>query len=196
MNDLEFVHITKTAGTSIEDWGHRNKILWSYRKRKHFEKYSHHCLNVSVSKWHIPPIYFLDNPYKNKRTFAVVRNPYSRIISEYYCPWTGSKNKHKGDKAEFNEWIIHMINRKNIVSGLPQYLYLPVDYIIRFETLQTDFTNLIQKFNIDIDTKLPHANKSTESNERFTLNDMYVKTINQINIKYKKDFEIFNYEML
>ena len=36
MDCLEFIHITKTGGTVIEDWGYKNNILWSYRKREYF----------------------------------------------------------------------------------------------------------------------------------------------------------------
>ena len=196
MNELEFVHITKTGGTSIEDWGVNNGIFWSFRKCKHFESKNYNKIIIG-SAWHIPPTFFMNNPYVGKITFTVVRNPYTRIISEYYCPWVGSKSKHLHNKKEFNQWIFNLLTINNVVSGLPQYLYLPIVHVLRFETLQQDFTNMIRKYDKNVDTTLPHSNKSDVLKEnRFTLDDIYPEIIKLINKKYKKDFEIFGYEML
>ena len=165
MENLEFIHITKTAGTSIEDWGFKNNILWSYRKKDFYEK--PHYFHFVNTRLHIPPKYFTNDIYRNKKTFTCVRNPYTRLISEYYCPWTGSENKHLQCKKEFNQWIINLITKDNVVSGLPQYLYNPIDYIIKFETLQEDFTKLIHNFNPSLDTILPHSNKSEYNYKKF-----------------------------
>jgi len=195
IKNLEFIHITKTAGTSIEDWGYKNNILWSYRKRHHFENRKQHYLHRGGS-WHEPPRFFLDNPYKNKKTFTCVRNPYIRLISEYYCPWTGSKNTQKHCKKEFNQWIINLINKDNVVSGIPQYLYMPTDFIIKFESLQEDFTKLIHSFDSSLNTTLPHNNKSKYKLKKFSVNDLDKKTIQIINAKYEKDFNLFDYKMI
>ena len=197
MNNLEFVHITKTGGTSIEDWGFKNNILWSYRNRKYFENFNFaNTMIGNISKWHIPPQYFSNNPYDMKILFTVVRNPYNRIISEYYCPWTGSKYQNNQDIDEFNDWIETLLRKNTVVSGLPQYLYLPVNHVLRFESLQNDFTKMIRMYNKNIDTLLPHSNKSKFTQKKFTMDDLYKKTIEIINKKYKKDFELFDYDMI
>lgn len=197
LQNLEFVHITKTAGTSIEDWGVKNGLYWSYRKRDYFRRQKHTFSNTSVSAWHIPPKYFVVNPYQKKTTFTCVRNPYTRLISEYYCPWSGSKQMQKKCKNEFNQWIQNLIKKKDVVSGIPQSMYMTVDFIIKFESLQKDFTTLIHTFDSEIDTTLPHSNKSSMIHTtRFTTKDLYKDTINLINEKYSKDFELFNYKMI
>jgi hypothetical protein len=192
IQDLKFVHITKTAGTSIENFGRTKGVLWGYQDRNNLFKYKYKVLK-NVSPWHIPLDYFITNPYKNYETFIIVRNPYTRLISEYYCNWTGSKNKNTKNKDEFNKWICNLINRNYGVSGLPQYLY-SADHVLKFENLQEDFTNLMNKFNID-DVSIPHSNKSTQTN-KFTIDDMYIDTIEMINNKYHQDFIKFGYNMI
>ena len=192
MEYLEFVHITKTGGTSIEDWGYKNNIPWSYKKRAFFEKHKHFQLRQDVSKWHIPPKFFFNNPYKDKKTFTCVRNPYTRIISEFYCPWTGCKN-NKATKKDFNIFIYNLLLKKGIVNGLPQYLYMDVDYILHFETLQNDFTNMDNSFDKTYDTTLPHSNKRKNKNNYFTINDLDKRNILLINKIYEQDFKLFGY---
>jgi len=72
--ELKFIHITKCAGTFIEDLGYENDILWG----KFHEEYGF---------WHS---IFIDRDKKLKEKydwFMIVRNPYTRILSEYYCKW-------------------------------------------------------------------------------------------------------------
>lgn len=197
LSNFEFVHITKTGGTSIEEWGQKNNILWGFKKHWHFNrKLKTFDFN---QKWHAPPQYFIDNPYQNKKTFTCVRNPYTRMISEYYCPWSGSKKLENNDKVEFNEWIQNLLKNGETINGTPQHLYLPVDYVIKFESLQDDFTSLIKKIipNSDINTLLPHSNKSreTKTKTKFTENDFFDETIIEINKKYADDFTMFNYKI-
>lgn len=76
MKELKFIHITKTGGTSIEDIGMDKNIQWG---RNHKE----------YGYWHY---YFSEKPKKlkiNYDWFLVVRNPYERILSEYFCKWGG-----------------------------------------------------------------------------------------------------------
>ena len=76
MKELKFIHITKCAGTTIENIGKKNNILWG---RFHKEYGWHH--EIFPNK--IPKL-------KLKYDwFVVVRNPYERLISEFYCKWGG-----------------------------------------------------------------------------------------------------------
>lgn len=90
---LEFVHIPKTAGTSIEEMGAKAGIAWGACKFFHCNlppnttrpnKAKWECYNKDIVPWHCPPMMFKAgiNMYENSTTFAVVRNPYSRITSE------------------------------------------------------------------------------------------------------------------
>ena len=103
---LEFVHITKTGGTAIEEAAARVGIVWGichyernqicFRQRADLGwprvfplKPSLPFSNFTIEYWHTPPHWFHDNPYRGSDTFTVVRNPYDRYISEYYCKHFG-----------------------------------------------------------------------------------------------------------
>ena len=64
------------------------------------------------------------------------------------------------------------------------------------ESLQNDFTKMIKMYHKNIDTILPHSNKSKFTQKKFTMNDLYKETIVMINKKYKRDFETFDYNMI
>ena len=78
--DLVFVHIPKTGGTTIEEEAYRKHgILWGRRALQSSNRT--HC-----SPWHAPPSL---NPgyYSGRRVFCVVRHPLDRLISEYRWRW-------------------------------------------------------------------------------------------------------------
>jgi hypothetical protein len=200
---LDFIHITKTGGTSIENWGKMNNISWGFKNQEYFNKFKRNKY-TNYSSWHVPSQYFEVNPYKNE-TFTVVRNPYTRLISEFYCPWTGHTTsyilKTTNTKENLNHWIQYLIDTDG-VNGLPQYLYLPATHILKFETLQEDFANMMKNYkwfielsndkSIEEFTKLPHTNVSKEK-IKYDIDDLSSDTIKKINEKYTKDFDIFGY---
>ena len=120
-NTLEFVHITKTGGTAIERAAARINIPWGVC---HFVP-KEHCLGVKpdlgfpyafplkrdipfqgkfskAEYWHTPPHWFVDNPFEGKDSFVVVRNPYDRYISEFYCRYYGYRRKERLGTTNWN----------------------------------------------------------------------------------------------
>ncbi len=109
---LEFIHITKTAGSSIETAAANAGIKygachWLNLQRFGFgsacnkpDKKWYSMLKMKLNKtrtykwnrrmsleyWHTPWHWFQDdhNPYQNKSFFTVVRNPYERAVSEFF----------------------------------------------------------------------------------------------------------------
>ena len=143
INNVAFLHIPKTGGTTIEKWGaqyHNSKWGYCYfhpntknqctsettddrtsrKKDKKKNKFAFNYKDLAAKStvpWHIPIQYLPSKLYKdiyyNKTTFAVIRNPFSRTISEYYyrCA-TYPKQKQCTPKGSFedhtyrvNQWL-------------------------------------------------------------------------------------------
>lgn len=193
MKELKFIHITKCAGTFIEKVGKANNIDWGL----------YHYKTGEYGHWHKP---FSKKPTHLKEKydwFVIVRNPYTRILSEYYCRWGGIGNKaiiHS--KEEFNKYLIQQINKKPVYHYNEQYEYIdnkiPIN-IIKFENLNEDLEILFKKYNLNIDIrKYKKLNTKEDRNKtiNFTIEDFNSELINLINNVYKKDFELFGYKMI
>jgi len=126
---LEFIHIPKTGGTTIEDRAALNKIAWGachwiratektrcpghprlegYDQRRQEARYS-------ISFWHTPisdlPVEE-QVPFQNATLlFALVRDPYNRILSEWNY-LAGIRQQDRGDRI----WKL-VIGDENIVKG-------------------------------------------------------------------------------
>ena len=93
--DLDFVHIPKTGGSTIELAGmHQAQKAWGYfawaglegKAGYYGEKHGNELVN-----WHTPPFMVsfiaeerLPHYYKGQDIFAVIRNPYTRLVSEIF----------------------------------------------------------------------------------------------------------------
>jgi hypothetical protein len=97
-----------------------------------------------------------------------VRNPFTRVLSEFYCEFGGPRadiSRSCGTKEGFNAWIsqqLHsilsaMTTPSTIMHGhwCPQHLYLTdaggqriilPDNILRFEKLDSDFEALMTRY--------------------------------------------------
>lgn len=187
MKELKFIHICKNAGTSIENIGKVNNINWG--------RYDLFYKNCSIDKqtwWH--KVIKKNNNYD---WFMVVRNPYDRIISEFYCPYD-KIDKINFTKDEFNKYIQMKIRKRETQQGhyMPQYLHLDSNitlHILKFENLDEEFNNLMKLYNLDIKLNR-HDNKSIK--HKYTVEDLDMRSILFINGTYNKDFEYFSYEKI
>lgn len=199
---LMFIHIPKTAGTSVETYAKTHNIKWG----RHV-KYPRPVKKVSAPYWHIPPKYFNRNnsPYKGKILFAIVRNPYERIISEYkyrneiFPKNKKNVNKKNVNKKNLNEFIhnAEIIYDKNnfCFDGhlLPQNEFVDSKTeILKIENLDKEFSNLMKKYNYP-DKKL---GKSFKTSTNLSVKDLDRKSINIVNNIYHEDFNNFGYTKL
>lgn len=124
---LIFVHVPKTAGSTIEDvgagqaklsWGsclfnHRPKRLLCKKPAMLYPNEFEWPMKVGY--WHIPPHFFPlmgSNPYRDADLFAIVRDPVDRLLSEFYYVC------RKKIKPEY--WNIIDCNRTRVHE--PEYL--------------------------------------------------------------------------
>ena len=191
---LMFIHIPKTAGTSVEAYGKKNKIKWG----RHI-KYPRPIKKINTPYWHIPPKYFKkqNSPYKDKKLFAIVRNPYDRIVSEYkYRKEIFTKNKKKTNKNDLNKFIhgIESKYKKNkfCLDGhlIPQNEFIDSNTIVlKLENLDKEFPKLMKEYGYPEEI-LP---KSYKTSKNVSKKDLDKKSINIINKIYHQDFKDLGY---
>lgn len=244
---LAFLHITKTGGSAIEAAAASAGIMWGachfmsfpalgcttprYRNQSNPDEKVRSSEVVKVpwtstySLWHIPLRYFKeeDRPYKDDNTtqtafFTVVRNPYTRAVSEFYCPWSG----HAGaaaTKEVLNSWLQRQIEitRSSPRQTLyPQHKYIwddqadhgetmaiseaassrrqLVQHIVRMESIHQDFASLMKDYNLNV--SLPKLKKNAATGSKLTVRDLSNASIALINEYYKLDFELLGYNMM
>ena len=210
MKTIKFSHITKTAGTTIESIAWLNNINWGYNEAEFWRKlivFSKYEYVKSTPAWHWPISFCKNKKLLNEtllkyRFFTVVRNPYDRCISEYYCEYGGPEIKST-KKKDFNYYIKKkLIDVKNFkfTSGhfIPQFFYVYeknyekiIKDVLKYENIETEFNSFMKKYNY----KLRFSFEKHSSIKRFKQCDFEEKTIKLIQEVYYKDFIFFNYNL-
>tara|TARA_R100000655_G_C2996228_1_gene193763 strand:- start:1852 stop:2463 length:612 start_codon:yes stop_codon:yes gene_type:complete len=192
-----FIHIPKTAGTSVEKvlgiGGEMPGKLRSHRMENiNGVKFAPQHYTASMLKEHPYVKEFWNDYFK----FSVVRHPYTRVLSEWF--WVRGKTA-KGLKWNSKKFTIHLstfYEKLNNDHKLPQATYLYendeclVDRVFRFENLLP--INTVLKRRCNVKKILPHIQKSSNKPD-------YVKELTKAHKDfiyeiYKDDFEKFNYQ--
>jgi len=243
---LEYIHIAKTGGSSIEMLASFANITWGichyiFRKRGSYGEGCKHPdmpiqrVNMTMlpfdklpetfkrkrsigETWHTPFHWLNNAPFRGDKKFTVVRDPYSRIVSQYFCIYKGyqgikqcSKTGCKRNITEMNrptvmnEWIQNLLSddeRMKWAHFLPQHYYVfdqdgnrIIDHILRIENLQSEFADLMNQYRLNI--SLP--DKKSNARKRYfnlTVKDLEIDTIQSINSVFREDFEKLNYTMI
>ena len=171
---LIFIHIIKTAGSSIErlyessESDHRT--AQSYLSKLGKEEY--------------------DSYFK----FTIVRNPWDKMVSQYF--FNGHKWTPEG--TSFKEYIRMFGNGTQVSTFSPFHLpYISdingniiVDYIGYFEKLQESFDIVCHEVGLPI-VKLPHHKKSKHQDYRELYDDESKDIVFR---RFKKEIEMFGYQ--
>jgi len=183
--ELKFIHITRNGGTSIEHVGLEKNVFWG-RYDRFYGTFDESFMLKS------------DSLKQNYIWFTVVRNPYTKIISEYNYLKVILRIRDSDNINTFNSYIekwLLTINKSEKVLGwhlVPQHTYIDNKYditILKYENLTTEFNTLMDNYKYDI-----KLNRQVNiSNKKFSINDLTSKNIELIKLIYKKDFEQFNY---
>lgn len=211
-NDLIFIHIPKTGGSSIRsslsknynllyNASKQNLIKLGYSNLENFENYNFSIYNF---KDHLPYQLIKKNKLeKNKYVFTFIRNPFSRVVSMYFeC--MANKFHIDGLNTSKNisfEDFIEIIIEKPYWFALPMVDYIginnidDIDFIGRFENFENDILKLKKKVKISI--KHHNFNNHIKSKLKFSdyrkfySNNKIIDKVTQI---YDKDLRKFQYD--
>lgn len=187
-----FIHIPKTAGTSIlsilsnNKKYHRDHLTWDFYSR--------------VNRWRFNKYY----------KFTFVRNPYDKMVSTYEYLANGGNQMDdiefqeyfKENSIDFEKFVLEFLSWEKLQEHIlfkPQYLFIydfhgncKVDFIGHYESIEQDFSELAKKLNLTED-KLPKKNvsKRKKSYLSYYSNPCVVRKIQEL---YAKDFQLLGYD--
>ncbi|RPG63777.1 MAG: hypothetical protein CBC02_009815 [Flavobacteriaceae bacterium TMED42] len=191
-----FVHIPKTAGSTIEAVFARLFSVKLHEYIKWNNELNHWDQHLTLSE--IKDTKVTSNAFTEYFKFSIVRNPWDRIISE--LAWRFGVRFLEGS-ITIQDFLSMKFKTKNRIDPerhlIPQYEFLYdkkgsliCDFIGKTENLQEDFNTICDKIGIP-KQKLPRKNKS--KHKHYT--EYYDKETKQIVAeKYAKDIEYFGYE--
>lgn len=196
--NLLFIHIPKTGGTNIE-----RKLLAKYSQRLWSGGMSNPAnapYNGGCFQHQFYSILYkyrdeLEINFENIKMFCVVRNPYDRIISDLL--WRRLIKKDFTTDEIYNvikENYLYKKERDN--HNVPQYRFITDENlevnqdikIFKCEELNEINHELNKFLGFNINIKQENVNKDYS----MYLNKNSISLINEF---YKKDFELFNYDL-
>ena len=198
-----FVHVPKTAGQSIEHFflnlqqlTLREKHQLLLRKNTDPKLGPSRLAHMRATEYHECG-YISKERFNDYFSFAFVRNPWERLVSEYL-------HKKIDKKQSLKEFVLNGLPEANDFCDkyrhiIPQSDYLfdnhgnqMVNFIGRFENLQEDFNYVCQRLDIK-NSQLPHKN-SSYSPRRFLLRK--IRHLFSNNNRIKKHYsEYFDEEL-
>ena len=191
---LCFIHIPKTGGTGIEmqlEIMNKKKNLWGIEKgraRQHYLWFEYKDI--------------LKDNYNNFFKFTLVRNPYSRFISEYYYNDNyGFKNNQSFD--DFIETAKDIIDNRKYYNNLKNDHFIPqtnfiydinnnliINKIFKLENIQELGNYLVENNYLKIYTN-KIVNKSHKKSLR--IQDLNKEQKDKIYSLYERDFLLLKY---
>lgn len=211
-----FIHIPKTGGTSIEH------IIWPDPEDKTPENlWCNRKQAIKLNKYHNEGLQHLfakdvkkevgENIFNSYYKFSFVRNPWDRLVSEYYYhKKITAKNLFKKSKnlfhfidpffntelKDFESFVnsltqfdsIHLKNQVNFITNNQGKIIL--DNIYRFEEFSRNINKVLSELKINLYSPIPHLKKTNRGHYKGYYTE---KTKNLIGDIYKDDIETFNY---
>jgi hypothetical protein len=173
---IAFIHIPKTSGVAVA---------------KNF--------NMDVTGNH-EDYRFYHEKFPNFTTFAIVRNPFDRLVSAYeFMKWYDNEHPQKSRYYIYYEngfdYLCKNLNHKNNVLLKPQHEFIcnkqdkvMIDHVFRFESYF--WSELYKLFDKKVEFKAYN-----KSNDRMQYLWYYSDNmLNHVYDYYRKDFEVFKYK--
>lgn len=146
-------------------------------------------------------------------SFAIVRNPYDRLVSSYY--YNSQENRLLTQYPEINSfkrfiqalYYYEFPEISNDPSCNPQYKFISihkhvlVDHVLRYETLNEDWREFATTYNSNIENKFKIGINLVKKNETENRIQDFMSLYDTTSLKltnefFAKDFELFNYSMI
>jgi len=211
-----FIHIPKTAGTSIENkLGHFVELshnVQDHRILSEIELNTDAKLNIRKiayvikrGKWNriVPAIKNYFKPVISRKTyysyfkFAVVRNSWSRMFSYYQMTLRNSSyTEDPADKQHFLSFKNYLLHHTD-PEFMSQMRYIkdrngkiPLDYIIRFEKVQEGFDLVGSKIGME-DTELPKLLMWKQKDYSKYYDDQTIEIVRKL---FKEEIDYFKFK--
>ena len=178
-----FIHINKCGGSSLI------KAIWP------------------VHKWHdtVKEVIGLigEKEYHKLHSFTVVRNPWSKVVSQYNFRQQTNQNNLGENPISFKEWLKktygnfrdeHYVDDPKMFQPQVEWLKdlkgeISIDTILRFENLQEDYT--ILKKELGLKASLKHRNSSKKVDFRTYYDDEGAAIVSDF---FREDIKLFAYQ--
>jgi hypothetical protein len=192
-----FIHIPKCGGTTIETLFEQLKFNTflapkDYRAVRKYLKLPPAHFDLSL----IENIFRLDAIY----SFAMVRNPYDRILSDYKWAKTKTNNTQFFQKMSFEEFCVHCFKEhsnnsgylSNHITSQHQFVSKNVNKVFKIERgLEEAIEEVFTDIGVQLNNKLVLKKLNATTDEAIQVNQ---KTKDLIYEFYEEDFKIFGYE--
>jgi hypothetical protein len=195
-----FVHIFKTAGTSITS----GLARYCYRPESTRPSNFLAFLSTNWKKIHRIPMKKHSSASEVRRgldaeifdsffKFTFVRNPWDWQVSLYHYILEHPENHGHAETKEMGSFRNFVFSREKLSFTQTSCLVdengnLLVDFVGKFENLDEDFRSICQK--VGISARLPHINKSKRTDYR----DYYDAETREVTARlYAEDIERFGY---
>ena len=198
--NLLFIHIPKTAGQSItKHFLDLEGIAWEDLHRYHVFQHDNpehgppQSAHFTLQEYYQND-FLSDEIIDNAIKFAIVRNPFDRLWSEYNYYWAHLCSWDHFFEL-FPKWMFddHETGRDALRHIKPQNEFIDDRVeVLRFENLKSDFYSFCVKHNLP-NRELPMINISGV--DKF-INKYDNKKIKAVQDYYAKDIEQFGYEFL
>lgn len=195
MITIVYFRSAKTGSTSIINTIQKSNMTYLYVKlekdiKKISNKYDVIIVGVAANpntELYAKIVDTIDK-IKNKVSFAVVRNPYSKVRSA--CSYL--KLESFTDKILNGEIDKHDPIHTHLIRSQTQALFLDgkqiPETLIRFEDLNNQIYDFFKKYEYEL--KLSQDNKSNSDKIKLSRDDIKI-----INDHFSEDFHNFNYEI-